>query len=658
MSKRQTRESSTNSTKISATEKGIAYGLASAVVIVLITLVLNPRAMNGGTLAIVRFLAALAGGLSAGLFLGEVQAQGTIRKFLIRASGGFAIFIIIFLLFFYGIPKSSDSEGKPISFRYLTGVNDYPTLTLSLLNPDIQDRITLKVLSQFLGIQNPPTVYSANEVFENLQNFKVETGNENTISNQNKFQYLLYSANDGRETTSDEINLLSPDKPLLSSHRREVALKGEDDTYTFHYAPVTLPFQSNSDIAKYTTLLEGERSNLIVQYPKLSDIYQYGLKDDFSYEFNEFLRDTWIKKIIQRNPDSRGFFSFVYPYANSLQEFAKVLEGCHTVRDFVTRLMPSPYVRFLDVENASSSPVSIDSVAFLFAEKDPYELTSVDNRDSLFKNTSESSKNFHIQLKPNHHLFIPIEFGFDTKAQQKIFRLSSSKAVEYLKGNFTKRIYVAKPVSKSDRCQSRDPICIESLAQIVEVTDNFKSFLTAPEELIRKLPRRFAVGSIFSIKSIQVDGIDVPIPSPQNNPEFLMSAMFNEGSCPFLLTYDPSQKKWIELGTVINNRKSKSLKGTDRYYLGNEVKKIKLEEREPEISYIDSIEFIFEDLKTGQVKAVSSKNSALSKIDSDYVVLHQGDSLEIDCSEFVPIEAANLKIKINGYYEVVGDIAV
>ncbi|NEO34615.1 MAG: hypothetical protein F6K36_30345 [Symploca sp. SIO3C6] len=86
--------------------------------------------MNDGTLAIVRFLAALAGGLSAGLFLGEVQAQGAIRKIFIRSSGGFAIFIIIFLLFFYGIPKSNNSEGEPISFRYLTGVNDYPTLTL------------------------------------------------------------------------------------------------------------------------------------------------------------------------------------------------------------------------------------------------------------------------------------------------------------------------------------------------------------------------------------------------------------------------------------------------------------------------------------------------------------------------------------------------
>ena len=72
----------------------------------LITLVIYPRVMNEGTLAIVRFLAALAGGLSAGLFLGEVQAQGTISKVLIRASGGFAVFLIILLLFSMVFQKS------------------------------------------------------------------------------------------------------------------------------------------------------------------------------------------------------------------------------------------------------------------------------------------------------------------------------------------------------------------------------------------------------------------------------------------------------------------------------------------------------------------------------------------------------------------------
>ena len=310
--------------RISASEKRVAYGLACIVVAALITLVMYPRVMNEGTLAIVRFLAALAGGLSAGLFLGEVQAQGIINKVLIRASGGFAVFLIIFLLFFYGIPK--ESNDKPISFRYLTGANDYPTLTLSILSPDIEDKITLNVLSKFLGIEKPPIVHSDNPVFENIEKFKIQTGNENTIANQNKFQYLLYSSNNGKDISKDSIDLKEPNKSRKAY--REVQYKGEDDTYTFHYAPISSPFLSDIDSAKYTTLIESERNNLIVQYPKLADVSKFGIRDDFSYSINSSLEDIWIKKVIQSNPNSRGFFAFAYPYTNTIEEFAKIIGGC------------------------------------------------------------------------------------------------------------------------------------------------------------------------------------------------------------------------------------------------------------------------------------------------------------------------------------------
>jgi translation elongation factor P/translation initiation factor 5A len=638
--------------KISAAEKGIAYGFALIVIVALITLVMYPKAMNEGTLAIVRFLAALAGGLSAGLFLGEVQAEGTISKVLIRASGGFAVFLIILLFFFYGIPK--ESNDKPISFRYLTGTNDYPTLTLSILSPDIEDKITLNILSRFLGIDKPPIVHSDNPVFKSIEKFKIQTGNENTIANQNKFQYLLYSSNDGKDTVKDAINLLEPNKDQKAD-RFEVQYKGEDDTYTFHYAPISSPFLSDIDSAKYTTLIESERNNLIFQYPKLSDVGKFGIRDDFSYSMNSSLKDIWIKKIIQSNPNSRGFFAFAYPYTNSIEEFAKIIGGCRFDRDFLTRLMPSPYVKFLDVENSSNSTIDIDSVVFKIIDKESYDLTPVDNRDSLFNKALEKNQKFGIQLKPKHHLFIPIEFGFDTKAQQKIFDLSSPNEIEKLKSISKGKIYVGKPLLKSNYkgCSPQDINCIKSITQSIDFNDNLKTFLISPKELQRKITKRFAVGSILSINSIMVNGVNISIPDPQNNPSFLMSAVFNEGSCPYLLVYNSVEGKWVELGTVISNRKSKLLKGTDKYYLGNGVRKLELQERESEVSYIDSVQFVFEDAKTGEVQEVDSTIPNLSKIDDQYLVLHQGDSFEINVPNTVPYNASNLKVKINGYYEVI-----
>jgi hypothetical protein len=659
MTKRRiSRDSSKTTVRISPVEKGVAYALAISVVIVLIFLVLSPRAMNDGTLAIVRFLAALAGAVAAGLFLGEVKAQGAFNRLSIRASGGFAIFIIIFLLFFYGIPKLNESTtGKPISFRYLTGINDYPALTLSILNPGMHDEIALKILSRFLGIQNPATVYSKNPVFESLQRFKFETGNEKTLLNQNKFQYLLYSSNSGEKSDtglSDAIDLHNLNKDLPFNSRRKADFKGEDDTFTFHYAPILIPFQTSAESGEYTTLFEGERNSFIVQYPKLSDLGKFGIRDNFSYQFSPSLKDIWINKVVQRNPEVRGFFAFAYPYADSIQEFSKILAGCRNVGGFVTRLMPSPYVKFLDIENTTTFPISIDTVDLKILEKDEYELTSVDNRDVLFKNVEGKSQKFGIQLKPKHHVFIPVEFGFDTKPQRDIFKSASQNDTDRLIPSFS-RVYVSKPVLESKRCSSEDKNCAKYFSQVVNVNAEFKSSFRTPEELVRKVPSRFSVGSLISINSIKVNDTNIEIPPPQSDPKFLMSAMFNEGSCPFLLAYNPSKKTWIDLGTVISNRNSKLLKGTDKYVLDDEVRKIRLEERESEVSYIDSVEFTFEDLNAGQAKKVSPKVSSLSKIDGDYIILHKGDSFEVDFSQIIPADAANLKIRINGYYEVVQD---
>ncbi|NEO34614.1 MAG: hypothetical protein F6K36_30340, partial [Symploca sp. SIO3C6] len=292
-------------------------------------------------------------------------------------------------------------------------------------------------------------MHSANPVFENIEKFKLETGNENTISTQNEYQYLLYSINDNGNVVSDGIDLLNPDQSFETQDGFEVAFKGEDDTYTFHYAPVSLPLQLNRSSAEYTTFFEGQRNNFIVQYPKLDEISRFGIKDDFSYEINPSLKDIWIRKVIQENPDVRGFFAFAYPYTKNIQDFINIVMDCRSLGDLVERLMPSPYVRFLDIENVSSTSVTLDYISFKITELDSYKLTPVDNRSLLFEAAVEKDQNFGIQIKPRHHLFIPIEFVFDTKPQKEIFNLVSLDNFEEQQASL-EQIIVAKPVSNTE----------------------------------------------------------------------------------------------------------------------------------------------------------------------------------------------------------------
>nr|WP_322684603.1 COR domain-containing protein [Nostoc sp. DedQUE07]MDZ8130545.1 COR domain-containing protein [Nostoc sp. DedQUE07] len=106
------------SSQISPAERGIALAMALAVLIVFIVLVLYPRAMQGSTLAIIRFLAATFAGISGYLLTGSLglEAHIPLSKTNIKATGAFAAFVLVLLLFFYGVPASENSDKpKPIS---------------------------------------------------------------------------------------------------------------------------------------------------------------------------------------------------------------------------------------------------------------------------------------------------------------------------------------------------------------------------------------------------------------------------------------------------------------------------------------------------------------------------------------------------------------
>ena len=95
-----------SSSHISPAERGIALGMAVAVLGTLIILVLYPRALESQTMAIVRFIAASFAGIAGYLFSGTLDVRGKIplTETQFRAAGGFAAFIVVFLLFFYGVP--------------------------------------------------------------------------------------------------------------------------------------------------------------------------------------------------------------------------------------------------------------------------------------------------------------------------------------------------------------------------------------------------------------------------------------------------------------------------------------------------------------------------------------------------------------------------
>ncbi|MFN6125552.1 MAG: leucine-rich repeat domain-containing protein [Dolichospermum sp.] len=102
---------------ISAAERGIALAMALAVLIAFIVLILNPRSMNGNALAIVRFLASAFAGIAGYLVSGDLGLQSSIpfmkTKTQVKTTGAFAAFVLVFLLFYMGVPTSEIPQPTP-----------------------------------------------------------------------------------------------------------------------------------------------------------------------------------------------------------------------------------------------------------------------------------------------------------------------------------------------------------------------------------------------------------------------------------------------------------------------------------------------------------------------------------------------------------------
>ncbi|MEY2913446.1 MAG: hypothetical protein RLZZ184_2755 [Cyanobacteriota bacterium] len=102
---------------ISSAERGIALAMALAVLITFIVLILNPRSMNGNALAIVRFLASAFAGIAGYLVSGDLGLQSSIpfmrTRTQVKATGAFAAFVLVFLLFYMGVPTSEIPQPTP-----------------------------------------------------------------------------------------------------------------------------------------------------------------------------------------------------------------------------------------------------------------------------------------------------------------------------------------------------------------------------------------------------------------------------------------------------------------------------------------------------------------------------------------------------------------
>ncbi len=627
--------------------------------------------------AIWRFLVSCVFGYSAILFVRSLNLKfAKISRFLITSFTGFITTILAFGISFWLISDIS------IVVRNLTGISEYPTF--GLIEKDFPQR-----LKKILDIKDEPIIDTNNPVYEAIQTFRDESKNTAFISlrDTDSSAYIKESFNQNGSTVSNTLyndvkrEIRKDDSAKFNQNLKDF----ESDPTTFQpgqgfrYTSALLLFQSSSENAQWTAFLpkdvteERDRqfgAGSLLQYPKLSDIERQG-----SFNFGGITdNNSWFQKVIKTNPDRRGFIGFSYQYLSSIMPSAEGLFGYLFPCNFtgVTRLEPTPYVRFIDLQNNSSSSLKIDSIKVKTLENDRYKLTSVGNRDKLFQEIEAKDEPIKISVPPGQHLLIPIEFGFDTRSFKNSRRGSMNysiakeskdendrtnnqvNAIELL----DKKLYFSKiPSLEKDGSLSISPdktplnIMIQSILQPITFSKDFIGKTKPLNELIQKIPNRFAVGSLRNIISVRINGKDIQTDNPLNDPRFSMSVHFAAGSCPYLMVYDSEKGYWIEFGTIITGRQTKAQKDYEIHPLGNHPAKIRIEERDKEITYLDSISILYTDSHTGAEKEVKSDIPELVDVDDKYFVLKQYDVLDVNLKRLIPRTAVNVRLRVNGYYE-------
>ncbi len=438
--------------------------------------------------------------------------------------------------------KKISSLPKPsITTQYITAQNEFLPLTLSSLTPNFDIPIIKTLMGEIFNNKNPLVV--KNQVFNSIDKFKIETGNDRTIEKVLGMTEHSVTTEVSRPHQIDSSSTVYYDngKIKVTPHDGYGYLSsnllddGKDEKYCFFsYAPIIKSFQKSNEDSNYTAFLNLEnyddtRGN-IIQYPKLSDIANHGQQSLCIQDFKDF----WIRKVIENNPSFRGFIGFDYSFIFDLNNYH---EGPCKDAWSLEKILPSPYIKFIDIRNNKQEPVEVNAIDYKYIKKNPYKLTVVDQRDTLFQSSShlikQMTQEINIVLDENHHLLVPIEFGFSNEFNQKNYQISYEFDRKKLMN--MDKIYVRKPLSQIEleKLEKADANEVTRISMTSEsLSQEFINEASSSKDLFDSIPEKIAVGSILNVQSVKVNGDKFKIKPPQKDgPPVYTSIIFQFGGC-------------------------------------------------------------------------------------------------------------------------------
>lgn len=165
--------------------------------------------------------------------------------------------------------------------------------------------------------------------------------------------------------------------------------------------------------------------------------------------------------------------------------------------------------------------------------------------------------------------------------------------------------------------------------------------------------RDYAYGPELTVSGLQVDGRRVDLVRQRAN--FTVLAVSNQvGSCPYLLSADAHGADWIEHGKVLHRAEGGAREETETVEVPGFRPNFRLEEREAEAAFIDTVELQVR-LKSGAVHVLPpSADGRLATRDRDYLRLLWGEAADFAFVLPPGVQADEVltsRLSITGFYE-------
>jgi hypothetical protein len=123
-------------------------------------------------------------------------------------------------------------------------------------------------------------------------------------------------------------------------------------------------------------------------------------------------------------------------------------------------------------------------------------------------------------------------------------------------------------------------------------------------------------------------------------------------SCPYLLSWSDSEG-WVNHGKALHKGNSKAREYTETIAIDGFRSRFQLEEREPEVAFIDEAKLEI-DLETGGTVTLNSDDARISARDGNYLHLYWGDTIEFSFTLPVDVNEEQVirsRLVLTGYYE-------